>query len=106
MTKRRHRTLAGLTRLRRSVKRAHNALDLIIPELDAWRSRILALEARDRADFVALDDATEREAVDLAGVGWTCCPIILVAACAVEATTVHFRSSKWRLAGLRSKNFS
>ena len=71
MTKHRSsRRLAGLARLRTSLKRAHNVLNLVVPELDAWRFRLLALEGRDKQDYVENELAAEAEAAELAGAGW------------------------------------
>jgi hypothetical protein len=41
MTRRR---APALGRIRTSLKRAHNLLNLLLPELEAWRDRIFALE--------------------------------------------------------------
>jgi hypothetical protein len=56
MTKRRRGP--SLSRLRTSIKRAHNLLDLILPEFNAWRDRIFALE---RHEFEP-DESLDREA--------------------------------------------
>jgi len=34
----------SISRLRTSIKRAHNLLNLVLPEFNAWRDRIFAIE--------------------------------------------------------------
>lgn len=44
MKPRRRRAAPRLGRIRTSLKRAHNLLNLILPEFNAWRDRIFELE--------------------------------------------------------------
>lgn len=56
-TKHRRAALRGLARLRTSVKRAHNLLGLMLPEMNAWRDRILELErGEDQRARAAVED--------------------------------------------------
>jgi len=60
-TSRRRAALRGLSRLRTSVKRAHNLLNLMLPEMDAWRDRILELERADHRRERELTETLDAE---------------------------------------------
>ena len=61
MNRRRRKRTASIGRLRVSLKRAHNLLNLILPEFNAWRDRIFAIE---RQSFER-EDLLDEEAAGL-----------------------------------------
>ena len=62
---RRRRPAPRLGRIRTSLKRAHNLLNLILPEFNAWRDRIFALE---RWQFES-EESLDQEATALYAAG-------------------------------------